>query len=83
MEVEHAVRVFPLDDKLQDNLREVSKEGYMAIPGITPVVVYHLVRVKGLAPGAPGDGGQKPMAKIAIDDTKVKILRNGELIDGT
>lgn len=84
MEIEHSVKVFQLDDQLENNLRAMAAEGYMLIPGIVPVAIYHTVRVKGLAPQAgEAPGAAMPIARVSIDDTKVKILRNGELIDGT
>lgn len=79
MEIEHAVKVFPLGPTLEDDVRKMTAEGYMLIPGVVPVAVYHVVRIH----AKPGENPPpKPMAKIQVDDTKVKILRNGELIDG-
>jgi hypothetical protein len=79
MEVEHQVKVFPLDNDLENNIREMSAEGWLMMPGVTGVAIYHVVRMKG---AQPHDDGNKPVAKIAIDDTKVQILRNGQLVDG-
>lgn len=82
MEVEHTVRVFPLDQALEGNIQGMTSEGWIMVPGITPIVVYHVVRMKGVT-AAPEDGAHKPIAKLNIDDTKVHILRDGKLIDGS
>lgn len=77
MEIEHAVKTFAMDADFEANVRKMGEEGFMLMPGIPPVVVYHVVRPKGQK--AP----EGATAKVHIDDSKVKILRNGELIDGT
>ena len=79
MEIEHTVKMFPLDASLEQNVKAMSEEGWMLVPGIMPIGIYHVVRMKGAQP----DTGHKPIAKLAIDETKVKILRNGQLIEGT
>lgn len=86
MEVEHAVKVFPLNAELENNIKQMTAEGWLLLPGMTPVAIYHCVRVK----AQDNDGnnlqshsdGHVPVARIAIDETKVQILRNGELING-
>lgn len=79
MEVEHQVKVFPLDTELENNIKAMTAEGWLLMPGITPVAIYHVVRMRGVQ---PQDDGHKPIVRIAVDDTKVKILRNGQLVDG-
>lgn len=81
MEIEHSVKVFTMDADFEANVRKMSEEGWMILPNIPPVAVYHAVRMKG-APQAE-QAAHSPSIKVAIDDTKVKVLRNGELIDGT
>lgn len=79
MEVEHSVKVFQLGPELESSIHAMTAEGWMLLPGVTPVAIYHVVRMKG---AVPKDDGSKPIARIAIDETKVKILRDGQLVDG-
>ena len=79
MEVEHSVRVFALDNALEDNIRAMTAEGWLLVPGVIPVAIYHVVRMKGVA---PHDDGHKPVARINIDETKVQIIRDGQPVDG-
>ncbi len=83
MEIEHCVKTFTFDDSLQQALQEMSAEGWTLVPGIVPVAVYHLVRIKGQQPDQqPPAATHQPRMRIHIDESKIKILRNGELIDG-
>ena len=75
MEIEHEVKVLPIDDKLQSEVQKLQKEGWEVAAGTLPVAVYHLVRIKRPAPPSAGAG----MAQLSIDDTKVGILK----ADGT
>ena len=52
----------------------------MLIPGVIPVGIYHVVRMKGAQVGAPMVGAA-PVAKMAIDESKVFIHRDGKYID--
>lgn len=79
MQVDHAIRVFPLDQNLEANLHQITSEGWMLLPGVMPVAVYHLVKMQGVPPLK--EDGTSPTVSFSIDDTKVKILRDGELID--
>jgi hypothetical protein len=80
MEVEHQVKVFPLDPELETNIKAMTADGWLLMPGVTPVAIYHVVRMKGVVPHE--ETGHKPTVQIAIDETKVQILRNGQLVDG-
>ena len=80
MQVEHAIRVFPLDQNLEANLQQMTQEGWLLVPGVVPVAVYHAVRLQGTLP-VNEDGTVKSKVSFTIDDTKVKILRDGVLID--
>jgi hypothetical protein len=75
-EFEFDTKTIPLDEKLHDTLEELQREGWQVVPGTVPVVVYSLTRPKSSAKtfGAHGT--------LGIDDTKVFILRDGELIPG-
>ena len=81
MEVEHTVKVFPLDANLQNNIQNMTAEGWLLLPGVSPVAIYHCVRIKGDVASQDIDG-HKPVAKISIDETKVHIMRDGQLVDG-
>lgn len=79
-EVEHDIRVFPIDAQLQDRLQVLVREGWDLVPGVTPVAVYHLVRVKkeAVTPDLPvpdqNFGGPSGFGKLLIDDSKVFIF---------
>jgi hypothetical protein len=82
MQVDHSIKVFPLDQDLERNLQQMTAEGWMMLPGVMPVAIYHVVKMQGVLPA--GEGGEhavKPTVAITIDETKVKILRDGQLID--
>lgn len=81
MEVEHATKVFQLDnqEELENNIKAMTADGWLLMPGVAPVAIYHVVRLRGGVPQS--DDGSKPVARITIDDTKVKILRGGQLVD--
>jgi hypothetical protein len=79
MDVEHSVRVFQLGPNLEAELQAMTAEGWILSPGATPVAIYHVVRLKG---AIQQGNGNTPVARIAIDDSKVKILRDGQLVDG-
>lgn len=77
MEVEHDIKVIPIDENLQANVEALAKERWELLPGIKPVAIYHVARAK-LAPNAPATPGQPPtglgQAHLKIDDTKVVML---------
>ena len=74
------MKTFPLDQTLQDSLNQMTAEGWLLIPGVIPVGIYHVVRMKGAQVAAPM-AGAAPVAKIAIDEFKVFVLRDGMFID--
>ena len=71
MEIEHDIKVIPVNDSLPSELERLTKEGWQLSPGVMPVAIYHLVRQK-----QPTIGG---MAKLIVDDTKIHIIK----ADGT
>lgn len=73
MEVEHDVIVLPLNDKLQAEIDKRAKDGWMLVPGVQPVAIYHVVRPK---------PATVPMGRgtMTIDDSKIGILRDGKLV---
>ena len=75
-EVEHAVKVLPIDNDLQAEVKKLEAEGWELMPGILPVAVYHVVRIKNKPQFA-----QSAEGNMGIDDTKVGILRGGKLVN--
>lgn len=75
-EIEHVVKVLTLDESFGAELKRLEEEGYELLPGVLPVVVYNLIRKK-KADDAPTG---MALGKIKIDETKVHVLRDGNLI---
>jgi len=65
-DVEHTVKIFPIDENLRNNVEALVGEGWNVVPGVAPVAIYHLVREKRPITGAAG--------KMRIDDTKIMII---------
>lgn len=74
-EIEHVVRTFTVDDNLQAEIEKLQADGFQTIPGIPPVIVYHLMRQKS-QPVAASAG----LGKLSIDDSKVMIIRDGKMV---
>lgn len=82
VEIEHKVVALTIDDTMQAEMDKHTAEGWVLIPEIKPVAIYHLVRAKGAAPLAPLGIG----AKLEIDDRKVGVLKQDGYVywpDGT
>ena len=73
IEVESKTVMLPMDDSLQEALNGLSREGWLNAGGFVPQVVYHLVRMK-QPPQA------EPLGKMTIDESKVHLIRNGEIV---
>jgi hypothetical protein len=74
-EVEHAVKVLSIDNNLQDEVKRLESEGWELMPGILPVAVYHVVRIKNKPQFAQAAEGT-----MGIDDSKVLIIRDGKVV---
>ena len=74
-EVEHTVKTLQITPNLQAEIHALEAEGWQLVPGVLPVIVYHLVRQKNAPAVVQGALGQ-----IKVDETKVHILRDGKLI---
>ena len=70
MDVEHAIKVLPIDEQLQNNLQSLVKTGWELVPGVQPVAIYHVVRVK--KDDAPSIGGG--VLSMSLDDSKVMVV---------
>jgi hypothetical protein len=77
MEIEYTTKVFVVDEAtLQNNIKQMLDEGWAVIPGAQAVAVFPVQRIKQALADIGGVGG------MSIDESKIKILRNGQLIDG-
>jgi hypothetical protein len=75
-DIEHDVKVIPIDANLQTTIKKLESEGWELIPGVVPVAIYHLARNKDQPPKSLGGEGS-----LGIDDTKVHVLRNGQIVN--
>lgn len=70
---ERITKSLEVNDNMNAEVEALKAEGWELIPGVPPVTVYHLVRLK-----------NRPQPdfelKMAIDDSKVGILRDGKLV---
>jgi hypothetical protein len=73
MEIEHEIKVIPVDDNLPTEVSKMVADGWQIVPGVKPVAIYHVVRVK----KQPDLGG---MGELKIDESKIHILRDGKLV---
>lgn len=69
LDIEQAVQVFPIDQDLQGRVDALIKDGWTLVPGVAPVAIYHVLRVR--QPAQPGIGA---LGKIKIDDAKIFIV---------
>lgn len=72
-EIEHDVKMLTIDDELPAKVEALKAEGWELIQGILPVAIYHVIRKV----VREEDDGQ-PRLRMAVDDSKVLILRNGK-----
>jgi hypothetical protein len=79
--LEFTLVMLSLDNDLQTKLDALTAQRYIQVPGTTPQVIYMLCRPASTEQVAQGFG----FGKFGVDDTQVKILRDGKLInaDGT
>ena len=75
-DIEHDVKVIPIDDNLQATVKKLEGEGWNLMPGVLPVAVYHVVRMKGKPLMA-----QSAIGTLGVDDAKVHVLRDGKLVN--
>ena len=77
-EIEHCVKVLELNDDFQGQVKALEAEGWQLVPGVLPVAVYHLIRVKQAANQANQAGG---LGVLKVDDTKIHVIRNGQVVN--
>jgi len=70
MQVEHDIKVIPINEKFKESVEALSKEGWQLVPGITPVAIYHVVRSEQTKAAAVGGLGQ-----MHIDDSKIHVIK--------
>lgn len=73
MDVEHKVVSLPVDNELQAEVAKLEAEGWQLVPGVVPVMVYHLVRSK-VAPEEQKDKGLQSLFKMTINDDLIAVL---------
>ncbi|MFZ0867802.1 MAG: hypothetical protein WAN06_14215 [Candidatus Sulfotelmatobacter sp.] len=75
MDVEHIVRSFPVDESLQKQVQALESEGYQIVPGIPPVIVYHLARPKKEQPQqSQSDDQPGALGKLRINDDLIMVI---------
>ena len=67
MEIEHDVKVLTIDEDFNGAIERLKSEGWETIPGIKPVAVYHLARVKKPASAAA-------IGRMVIDESKIMVI---------
>lgn len=74
-DLEHKVVSLPIDENLQGEVDKLVQEGWNLPPGILPIAVYQLVRVK---PDTeqPAPTGQA-LGKLTVDDSKIMVIPAG------
>lgn len=82
MQVEHDVKLVPLDSSFNDNVKKMGDDGWHVVPGIMPVAIFHVARaVVTASPTTNPLGAIGAEIGLTIDDNHVFILRNGKLLD--
>ncbi len=71
--IEFSLKIFPMDENLQQELAKLEREGWQSVPGLKPAVSYVMFRaaVAQQQSTSEGKGG------ITVDDSKVHIVRGG------
>jgi hypothetical protein len=72
MALEQTIKVLPIDGDLQAEVEKLQRLGWELVPGVLPVAVYHLVRVKHEADTAVALG------TLSFDESKVFIIPPGQ-----
>jgi hypothetical protein len=71
MDVEHDIKTFPIDENLDAEIKKLMAEGWELMPGVKPVAVYHVVRLKNRPPASAAIG------EMRIDESKVFVIPAG------
>ena len=72
MELDTKKIELPVDEHLEEKLRELEKEGWGLVPGIKPIAIYTLCRLKPAAP--PPTTGGMGFGRLLIDDAGVMVM---------
>lgn len=78
--VEMALKIFPFNETLQQELAKLEAEGWQVVPGLAPAVSYVLFR-PALQPQPVAEPVAAGFGQLGIDETKVHIYRNGKLVE--
>lgn len=77
-EIEHCVKVLELNESFQEQVKALEAEGWQQVPGVLPVAVYHLIRMKQPANQGNQAGGR---GALKIDDSKITVIRDGRVVN--
>lgn len=76
-QIDHCVKVLELDDSFKDRVKALEAEGWQQVPGVLPVAVYHLIRIKQEVQSNQVGG----FGDLHIDDTKIHVVRDGKVVN--
>ncbi len=74
-DLEHKVVSLPIDKNLQGEVDKLVQEGWNLPPGILPIAIYQLVRVKPGTESAAPSGDAHGI--LQIDDSKIMVIPAG------
>lgn len=74
--VEIGLKILAADQTLQRQLEALAKEGWQPVANLTPAISYVMMRT--VAPVRQPEVAA--LGKLTIDETKVHIYRNGQLV---
>lgn len=74
MQLEFKTEVVELNDQLAARLEQLRQEGWLVMPGVAPIAVYHLCRPQ----SAPGQA----VGGLKIDEAGIQIIRDGKIVNG-
>lgn len=69
-ELEHTLKIIPIDDDYLIEIANLNKEGWQLMPGVKPLAIYQLIRRKGGARIAEPTG----RGEMLIDESKVFVI---------
>lgn len=81
-EFDYMTKTLVIDGSLQGELDKLIASKWEIMPGTKGVAIYHLMRLKEQqAPNVAPLVGVGPVGRLAIDDTRIHILRANGTID--
>lgn len=74
--VEFLTKIISVDEHMQAEVDRMQADGWLLVPEIKPVVIYQLHRVI----KQPEQAAHHGFGQMAVDESKVHILRNGKVL---